>query len=193
MTGFSRPAFSPRYDLVYADWVDGTREATRYLLNRHQRVVFAGYDSVAWSDERCGVFLATLRQAGRWPAGEPAPVVPYPEPIQLNVHGRPTSPVEVIAAANLADYLATHQVDAVLCANDKLVLELAKRIPLDKLPELVGYDNSIWSAEHGVPSVGLNMRRHVDLLLDRLAQPATETPLMIGVPTVFTPRHRWQL
>lgn len=190
ITSFVTPHRWVPCDQVYADWRAGTRDAARYLLENHAgTLLYAGCDGVDWSDERRGVFLAAMRQAGRWQPGLPAPCVPYPEPIRWELPGRPHGSVYERAAGHLLDRLRQTPADAVLCANDRIVECLARQASPGELPRLVGFDNSLWAAQQGISSVGMNLRRHADALLERLCLPADSPPASIPVATLFTPRH----
>lgn len=188
-TTFRGPTFAAPFDQVCVDWAAGTRRAVEYLIGRgHRRIVFAGYDGVDWSDDRRGAFLAAMHKAGRWQYGEPAPCVAYPGPIRYDRPGHPESGIAATAAEHLLRVLGSEPADGVLCANDALAMELRARAPRRSLPELVGYDNSVWAMEHSVCSVAMDLRRHADAVMELLARPATEARLQVGVPTMLVRR-----
>ncbi len=189
VTGFVGSSYTTGFDQVGMDWAGGTRLATDYLIRQgHQRIRFAGYDGVDWSDDRRAAFLAALRQAGRWQIGQPHPCIPFPGEILYDRVDRPSSTNARRAAINLRDALAASPADAVICANDALALELLSLAPRDQLPVLLGFDNSPGAKEHGFTSVGMDLRRHADQIFDLLAAPPAPVTQLIRVPTLLATR-----
>ncbi len=189
MTGFVESLRASRFDTVGTDWERGMREAVNHLIGRgHRRLLYAGLDGIDWSDDRRSAFLSAMRQTGLWPLGAPKPVAPYPGDIPRDAHGGFPPETYATVAANLLARLEREPADAVICANDHVIRELAALKPLAELPPLVGFDNSAWAREHGVTSVGMDLRRHADAIFELLAAPPAPHTRVVRVPTLLAVR-----
>jgi DNA-binding LacI/PurR family transcriptional regulator len=189
MTDFSESSYATRFDTVGTNWESGLQEAVKHLVGRGQRrIVYAGLDGVGWSDDRRSAFLSAMHRVGLWRFGDPAPVVPYPGRIRYDYRGWPVETTYATAAANLLARLKRKPADAVICANDRIVQELAALKPPAELPVLIGFDNSPWAREHGVTSVGMDLRGHADAIFDLLAAPPAPHTRVVRVPTLLAVR-----
>jgi len=190
VTGFQESSHVTRFDTVGTDWEGGMHEAVKHLIGRgHRRLLYAGLDGLEWSDDRRAAFLSAMHRAGLWQFADAAPVVPYPGDIPYDAQGRFQEKTYATAAANLLARLEREPADAVICANDRVVRELVALKPLAELPALVGFDNSAWAREHGLTSVGMDLRRHADAIFDLLATPPAPFTRVVRVPTLLAVRH----
>jgi GntR family transcriptional regulator of arabinose operon len=189
MTAFTESLQATRFDMVGTDWEGGMHEAVKHLVGRgHRRILYAGLDGIEWSDDRRAAFLSAMHRAGLWPFAAPEPVVPYPDSISGDARDHIPAQFYTTAAANLLARLEREPADAVICANDRIVQELAALKPLAELPALVGFDNSAWAREHGLTSVGMDLRRHADAIFDLLAAPPAPHTRVVRVPTLLAVR-----
>jgi DNA-binding LacI/PurR family transcriptional regulator len=189
MIGFTEGLYATRFDTVGTDWERGMREAVKHLVGcGHRRLLYAGLDGIGWSDDRRSAFLSAMRQTGLWPLGAPKPVAPYPGDIPRDAYGGFPPETYATAAANLLARLERESADAVICANDYIVQALAALKPPAELPVLVGFDNSAWAREHGVTSVGMDLRGHADAIFDLLAAPPAAFTRVVRVPTLLAVR-----
>jgi hypothetical protein len=189
LTGSGAPFASLPVDQVTPDWEIGAREATEYAIGcGHQHILFAGVKGLYWSDTRQGAFLAAMRRAGRWEYGQARPCIVYPGELVLSEVGAPAEVYYEAIASHVLACLKTTHCDALICANDILAQHLARQAPLDRLPEIIGFDNSPWAKEHDISSVGTDVRLHTDKIFETLSVPESAVCRIIRVPTALNRR-----
>jgi len=176
------------FDLVTFDWLTGTEAAVDSMIRRGcRRLLFAGYDGINWSDERRGGFLRALRHRGMWELGAPQPC--FCPPCETDrPDGQPDGQSARHLAVALRDHLRTYTADGILCAHDRIaetLMDLAGSLPL---PLLVGHDNTIWAAEHGISSVTVNAHLFVTEAFRVLDLPPASPPRVVRVPTMLIER-----